>query len=286
MTDYNEIRLDIDLNYGLFTFGTCDRLTIKGKRALLADYKTGVSQIDHPSENWQSKAYTIGVFDKFPELDEVTFVFYIPFYDDTPNHTFSREDLPRLREEVSKVVARATYVRSKWSEGSPSLEELNPNQNCRFCHYEDSCPALGGMILDVADKLGSTVPDISGNEDPEDLEALWSIAKVVTNWANSFRKNLVNRVKDGEVSLPSLRLRSMGATKKCSDNEALISTAEDFGVHKEDILEIASIPLGKLTKKIEEKADKGLKKEKRIEFLDSLERESIITPSEERFTLS
>ncbi len=286
MTDYNEIRLDINLNYGLFTFGTCDRLTIKGKRALLADYKTGVSQIDHPSENWQSKAYTIGVFDKFPELDEVTFVFYIPFYEDTPNHTFSREDLPRLREEVSNVIARGTYVRSKWSSGSPSLDELNPNQNCRFCHYEESCPALGGMILDVADKLGSAVPDISGNEDPEDLEALWSIAKVVTNWATSFRKNLVNRVKDGEVSLPSLRLKSMGAAKKCSDNGALITTAEDFGINKEDILEIASIPLGKLTKKIEEKADKGLKKEKRIEFLDSLERESIITPSEERFTLS
>ena len=75
MTDYNEIRLDIDLNYGLFTFGTCDRLTIKGKRALLADYKTGVSQIDHPSENWQSKAFTSGVFDKFPELAEVPYVF-------------------------------------------------------------------------------------------------------------------------------------------------------------------------------------------------------------------
>jgi hypothetical protein len=257
MTDYNEIRLNIELNYGLSTFGTCDRLTIKGTKALLADYKTGVSQIDHPSENWQSKAYTIGVFDKFPEIDEVTFVFYIPFYNDTPNYTFHRDDLPKIREEVSRVIARATYVRSKWSSGSPSLEELSPNQNCRFCHYEDSCPALGGMVLEVADKLGSSVPEISGNDDPSDLEALWSVAKVVTNWANAFRKNLVERVKDGDVSLPSLRLKSMGTPKKCNDNGALVSVAQDFGVDEGDILEIASIPLGRLTKKIEQKADKG-----------------------------
>ena len=293
MKEYNEIKLNVNLNYGLSTFGTCDKLHLSrcGTKALLGDYKTGVSQIDHPEKNWQAIAYTIGVFDLYPTVNEVTFVFYIPFYNDTPNHKFLREELETLREEVSRIVARATYVRTKWSHGSPSIEELEPNQSCRFCQYEESCPALGGMVLEVADKLGVDVPkgispDTSEAATPQDLESLWSISKVVGNWADSFRKNLVNRVVSGELTLPSLRLRSMGATKKVTDNHKLLDHAIKNGVSEGEFLEISSVPLGKLTKVIQDKAPKGEKNDKRNKFLDDLEQDDILQTSEERFTLS
>lgn len=287
ITDYNEIQLDIPLNYGLTTFGTCDRLTINGSKALLADYKTGVSQIDHPSENWQAKAYTIGVFEKFPEVESVTFVFYVPFYNDTPNHTFHRSDLETLREQVSLVVARASYVRSKWSRGTPSLEELNPTQNCRFCAYESNCPALGSLVLGVADKLGVNLPDSldPDNADAQTLENVYGIAKVVANWADTFRSRMVSMAKDG-FEFPSLRLKSMGQTKKCLDNEKLIEVAKDHGLTEEELLSLASFPLGKVAKTVGDKAKKGEKSAKQKEFLDDLETQEILGVSEERYTLS
>jgi hypothetical protein len=287
ITEYHEIQLEIPLNYGLKTYGTCDRLTIKDKKALLADYKTGVSQIDHPSENWQAKAYTIGVFEKFADIESVTFVFYIPFYNDTPNHTFYRNELESLREQVSVVIARAAYVRSKWSRGTPSLEELNPSQNCRFCAYESNCPALGSLVLGVADKLGVALPDSLDpeNADPETLENVYGIAKVVSNWADTFRSRMVALAKDG-FTFPSLRLRSMGQTKRCADNQKLIEVAVDYGLTEEELLSMASFPIGKLAKSIGDKAPKGEKSAKQKEFLDDLDSHEILQTSEERFTLS
>jgi len=287
ITEYNEIQLEIPLNYGLKTYGTCDRLTIKDKKALLADYKTGVSQIDHPSENWQAMAYTIGVFDKFSDIESVTFVFYIPFYNDTPNHTFHRSELETLREKVSVVIARAAYVRSKWTCGTPSLDELNPSQNCRFCAYESNCPALGSLVLGVADKLGVNLPDSLDPEgaDPETLENVYGIAKVVSNWADTFRSKVVAMAKDG-LEFPTLRLRSMGCTKRCEDNEKLVEVAMSYGLTDIEVLSAATFPLGKLTKAISDKAPKGEKSAKQKEFLDDLDSHGILETSEERFTLS
>jgi len=287
ITEYNEIQLEIPLNYGLKTYGTCDRLTIKDKKALLADYKTGVSQIDHPSDNWQAIAYTIGVFDKFSDIESVTFVFYIPFYSDTPNHTFHRSELETLREKVSVVIARAAYVRSKWACGTPSLDELNPTQNCRFCAYESNCPALGSLVLGVADKLGVNLPDSLDPEgaDPETLENVYGIAKVVSNWADTFRSKVVAMAKDG-LEFPNLRLRSMGRTKRCEDNEKLVEVALGYGLTEAELLSTATFPLGKLTKAISDKAPKGEKGAKQKEFLDDLDSHGILETSEERFTLS
>jgi hypothetical protein len=287
ITEYHEIQLEIPLNYGLETYGTCDRLTINGKKGLLADYKTGVSQIDHPSENWQAKAYTIGVFEKFPDLESVTFVFYIPFYNATPSHTFYRSDLEPLREQVSVVIARAAYVRTKWACGTPSLDELNPSQNCRFCAYESNCPALGSLVLGVADKLGVSLPDSLDPEgaDPTTLENVYGIAKVVSNWADTYRSKVVVMAKEG-LEFPTLRLRSMGQTKRCSDNEKLVEVAVDYGLTESELLSNASFPLGKISKAISDKAPKGEKSAKQKEFLDDLHSRGIIETSEERFTLS
>ena len=65
--DLHEVQLDIALDEGFKTWGTCDRLTIyDNNKPLLGDYKTGISQIDHPDENYQAIAYTIGVFQTWP----------------------------------------------------------------------------------------------------------------------------------------------------------------------------------------------------------------------------
>lgn len=286
--DLHEVQLDIALDEGFRTWGTCDRLTIyDNNKALLGDYKTGISQIDHPDENYQAIAYTIGVFQKWPEIEEVTFVFYIPQYDASPSHTFLRSELPDLVAKVTDVIRRATATRPKWDQGTISIDDLHPNQNCRFCKHEEKCPALGFMVFEVAKKLEPKIPDVDLEtvNDPETVEILYNIAKIVAAWAERHKKKAVDMAKAG-TEFPTLRLKSLGATSAVTDTAKLLEIAATFGVTSEEALEIALIPLGKLGKLIGDKAPKGKKSEVQRFFVDAVEEEGIIQKSETRYTLS
>ena len=126
---HSEIVLDIELK-GTSTFGTCDYLAIFGKKeGVLIDYKTGISVIDTPKDNYQARAYTIGCFQKFPELEEITFVFFVPQRNEILEDTFKRDELEDLIDDLSSVILEAERVRPKWEDGTPSLEELTPTVN-------------------------------------------------------------------------------------------------------------------------------------------------------------
>jgi hypothetical protein len=287
-TDYNEVQLEIELNDGLQTWGTCDRLTIyNNTKALLADYKTGISQIDPPEKNQQAIAYTLGVFQKYPDVEEVTFVFYIPQYNDTPHHTFKRSDVDWMRAKLTDIVRNATRVRPMWNGGTPPIEELRPTPNCRFCRYEDSCPALGGLVLGVAKKLNPDLPDVDydSTEDPEAIEFLYNIAKIVGNWAERHRKRSVELAKEGMV-LPTLRLRSMGATSSVQDNAEFIRRAVEYGADEAEIMQAANLPVGKIADLVAATAGKGEKSRKKEIFLEECLELAIVEKSEIRYTLA
>ena len=293
-TEQNEVMLDVELD-GTSTYGTCDRLILVGEdQAILADYKTGISVIDEPRDNWQAKAYTVGAFQRYPHLQTIQFVFYVPVRNQTLTGEFKREELPQLIEELSNVIKRAEEVAPKWEDGAPPLSDLSPNVNCRFCAYEDKCPALGGLAIEVASRVAEgSVPDgdIENPEDPETMEKLWMVAKIVSNWASRIKSKAVEMAKDG-VEYPSLRLRSMGRTRKCNDNAKLLEIASQIidtdnteELNKE-ILELANLPLRKVADTVGSYAEKGEKGQKANDFLDALEKADIVSTSEERHTLS
>ena len=285
--DHKEIQLTVELE-GTSTWGTCDRLTIFGDNtAIQADYKTGVSMIDPPEKNWQAQAYTVGSFQKFPKLKEITFVFYIPVRNETLFHTFAREDVPVLVRKLSDAIKRGEAVRPKWDNGTPELPDLTPTVNCRFCRHENACPALGGLVVSVAKKISPQLPDvdIDSIEDPEVVEQLWMIAKMVSNWADSLKKRAVNMAKDG-AEFPSLRLKNMGAAKRVQDNMGLVEIAQNFGIGKDEMLGLANIPLGKLSKAVGDQFPKGDRKRISKEFVDACLKADIVTISEARHTLA
>ena len=285
--ELNEIQLDVELD-GVSTWGTCDRLIVVGEKAVLADYKTGISKIDPPRDNWQARAYTVGAFQAYPDIQEITFVFYVPVRNETLTGVFKREELPELIETLTKVIKDGERVRPKWEKSQPELDELNPTVDCRFCTYEDRCPALGGLAVEVAARVANNkIPkgDIDDPEDLETLEHLWVVAKIVTNWATRIRAKAIAKAKAGE-EFPTLRLRSMGASRKCTDNNKLVEIAEDFGLSKSELLDLANLPIKKVADAVGATAEKGGKRKKSNNFLDVLESSSIVETSETRYTLS
>jgi hypothetical protein len=284
--EHNEIQVHIKLN-GTETWGTCDRFIQIGDRAVMADYKTGISLIDPPEKNWQAKAYVIGAFQKFEEVNEITFVFYVPQHRASLAHTFERSrDLQPLIDELSNIIKEGERVRAMWENGAPKIGDCRPTQNCRFCRHEDYCPALGGLVVEVAKKINPQLPDIDFDktEDPSDLEELWAISKIVSNWSDRFKERIMDHAKNG-MQFPTLRLRSMGATRTVTDNDGLVTVAMGFGVDAEEILANATIPIGKISKLIASKAEKGEKGKISEEFVDACENAGILKTSDTRYTL-
>tara|TARA_R100001510_G_C7656830_1_gene217376 strand:+ start:9024 stop:10139 length:1116 start_codon:yes stop_codon:yes gene_type:complete len=282
-----EILLDIELK-GTSTYGTCDFLNVyEGKTGVLIDYKTGISVIDTPDKNWQSKAYTVGCFQKFPDLETIDFVFFIPQRNEILSHRFHRNDLEDMIDDLSTVILAAEKVRPKWENGTPDLSELTPTVNCRFCKFEDVCPALGGLVVEVAKKINPRLPDvdIDSVEDPMVVEDLWAIAKIVSAWADRFKKRAVNLAKDG-MEFPNLQLKSTGGTRKVTDNKTLLNIASDFGLTPEGVIDQVSLPLAKIAKAIGDNASRGEKRKRADEFIETCETSGIIEKSPPRQTLS
>ena len=285
--EYHEIQVDVELD-GTNTWGTCDRLTTFGDTAIMGDYKTGISIIDEPEKNWQAKTYTIGAFQKFPDLKKIIFVFYIPVRGEVLHGEFKRDDLPKLIKEVSDVIKAGETIRPQWEDGTPELEALSPNVNCRFCAYEDKCPALGAIAFEVAKRVSeNTLPDvdISDPDNPETLEQLWPIAKIVTNWATRIRAKAVAMARDG-AEFPSLRLRSMGASRKCNNNTQLLDIAAQFNLPQEEVVKLANFPLKKVAEAVGKAAPDGEKGRMAQEFMDAAEAAEIIDTSDTRYTLT
>ena len=277
---FYEIRLNIML-WGTTTFGTCDRLSLWNGRTegLLADYKFGIGHIDAPEINKQARTYSIGVFQEYPELQKLTFAFYIPARDELLWHTFTREDLPELMADISQIILKGEAVRPMWSDGStPPLGCLNATQYCRFCKFEDTCPATGALVMET----------FNGEHDdattPEEQEEKFNIAKIVKSWAERTIKKTTDQAKDG-VEFPNLRLVSMGSTTKCTDSNTLLEVAENLGVSRDEMLEKVSIPLGTASKVIASKAQHGKKQEAEAIFRNELEDRGVLEQAAERFTL-
>jgi len=282
-----EIVLDVELD-GTSTYGTCDYLNIyDGTKGILIDYKTGISKIDAPDKNWQSRAYTVGCFQKFPDLETIEFVFFIPQRNEILSHTFSRSDLPQLIRELSDVILKGEKIRPKWENGAPDLSELTPTVDCRFCKYEDTCPSLGGLVIEVAKKLNPQLPDvdIETTDDPETVEHLYVVAKIVSYWADAFKKHAVSLVEDG-LELPNLRLKKMAGRRNVTDPQTFIRIAKKYGVDTETILNNVSLPLAKIAKAVGDTADKGNKKQLSSEFIDACDSAGIIETSPSRRQLS
>jgi hypothetical protein len=105
------------------------------------------------------------------------------------------------------------------------------------------------------------------------------------NWAKRIKEKAVTMAKEG-VEFDTLKLKSMGSTRKCTDNLKLVEIAKEHDLSEHDLLNIINIPLKKVANAVGDTAAKGEKGEKSRSFLDAVEINGIIETSEERFTLS
>jgi hypothetical protein len=226
----------------------------------------------------------------YPDLNIIHFAFLIPKRNEMLIGTFNRVDMDTLRKEISDVISKAEVTRAKWADSAPELEELNPSVNCRFCRYEDCCPALGAVAIDIAKKYR---PDLmpTGSIDPNDIdnpataEKLYTVAKIMESWAKGTKFKVTGMAHDG-VEFDNLYLRSMGALKKTLEKNYLAQLAMQHGLTLQEVIEAADLTLNQLSEALHAKAPKG----KKTFVVDSFQKEAIdagvVELGPTRYTLS
>lgn len=290
---YRELRLTLKLTANTPTFGTCDIVAISrdGETALVADYKTGISRIDDVRDNWQAKAYTLGVFQRWPEVKTIHFAFLVPRVHGVLLGTFhSPEDHAVLHNEISAVVRAAEKTRPKWADSSIDIDDVNPSVHCRFCRHEERCPGLGAVAISIASRLEpGLLPEgpirSSEVEDPATLATLYRVSRIVESWASAIKFKALSAALGG-TNLPGLTLKSMGTPFNIDDNVNACNIAtQEFGLDFEEVLKTASLSLGKLAKAVGAAAPRGQKGRMADEFRERAIELGVAVEGKARYTL-
>ena len=287
---YREMRLHLELDARTPTFGTCDIVAHDGQTALVADYKTGISHIDPPRENWQAKAYTLGVFQSNPDIQTIHFAFLVPRNGGVITGTFERSEIQTLKNEISDVVRFAEQTRPKWEDGTIDIDDLGPSHNCRFCRHEDHCPALGAVSVEIARRVKPGIlPDgiirASEVEDPAVMAKLYLVARIVEEWASAIKFKALSMVLAG-TELPGLRLKSMGTPLVVEDNLNLANLAKRFGMTEEELIESATLSLNKLGEVLGGKAQRGQKAKTIEAFREEAVELGVVVEGKTKYTLA
>lgn len=287
-----EKRISLDIKAKTETFGTADVVATRGDTALIVDYKTGYSKIDEVRDNWQAKAYVLGVFQEHEHLNHCTFAFIVPKRDEVLWGQFMRLEVPALRAEISAIISRAEVTRPKWEQGTIDIDDVNPSVDCRFCAFESKCPALGALTLGVAARLHpelSMLPagnlQITDDTDTDTIEKLYAVAKIVETWCSSVRYQAVQRAMAG-TELPNYKLRSLGQIKKITSQDFLLKLAAKYNVTPEDIIESSTISLADVTAALHKKTPKKAKAKTVEAFVAEAEALDIVELGAPRYTLT
>lgn len=202
--DYREIKLAMDLEGGISTFGTCDRLISYGSFAYMIDYKSGYRFITDASQNAQAFAYVIGAFQRFRHLEEIEFYFLIPNRDQISFHRFKRSDLPEMKLRLNTIIRRAMvadYVSGKNFNPQPEL--------CEYCAMQAICPKIAEKSLLVAARLADglelPVSNIVDKARPDDIPKLLRLAPLVEAWAAGVREAALKLNLEDGLEIPGFK---------------------------------------------------------------------------------
>lgn len=252
-TLYRELKLTIA---GGLTYGTADFVAVAGKVGLLMDWKFGRNAVDHADSNAQGCAYALGVFEMFPDLEELSVHFVQPRRQFISSHTYTREDTGNMRLRIHTIIRRAN-ARNR---------EEHPGIHCCYCSKQATCAELA-----IPDELHP-----SRIVSPEQMAHCLDCAKVLKEWIDSVNFHAIDMALNG-TEIPGYKLISRAGRRSISDALAAYGAVKD-AMSLEDFLSCCgSVSLEELGNKVSATAPRGQKQKSKDELVSRLAEDGIIT---------
>ena len=266
-TLYRELKLTIA---GGLTYGTADFVAIAGKIGLLMDWKFGRGAVDHADTNAQGCAYALGVFEMFPELEELTVHFVQPRRQFISTHTYTREDTERMRLRIHTIIRRAN-ARNR---------EEHPGMHCCYCAKQATCAKLRSLALPLASRYAElSIPEElhpSRIISPELMAHCLDCAKVLKEWIDSVNFHAIDMAVNGK-EIPGYKLTSRAGRRSIPDALAAYGAVKDSMSLEDFISCCGSVSLEELGNKVSATAPRGQKQKSKDELVTRLTEDGIIT---------
>ena len=261
------------------TFGTADRVAVNGPRALLFDYKFGRNSVPDAEVNPQMQAYAVGIFEKFPVVDEVKVFILIPRRDEICSAVYHRSALDSLRLRVQTIIARCEVPEP----------ELRPTDHCLYCAAQGICPALHKHALTIAagyeDEL--KLPDEfhpSRITDPTTMSRALTVARVMEKWCESVKHHALQMRLEGQ-EIPGHELRTRAGTRKINDPLAAWAAVRER-LSPDQFIGCTEVSLPKLENTFAEAAPRGAKAKAKQELCEALADLGIVETGKETLYLA
>ena len=270
---YREIELDTGVED---VRGYADELRVNNRAgsAHLVDFKFGFHWQGDARDNLQGKAYALGVFREWSNIDTVTVHFIYPRINRATRHTFTRHDVPEMFNEVEGI-------RHRWATESGVTFNYD-STNCHFCARRFSCPAVRDRFAPVLPQLPPLVAPGS-SDDPNTVAEQLRAGALLETFAKRFRDETKKhatklRVEEG-TNIPGFDLREVSNGTEVTDPIRVLSIAiNELGIAPAEAAEAVTLSIPKLADTYATRAPRGEKKQWREEFLGELAARGLTEP--------
>ncbi len=267
-----EIKFNIDLETEK-TFGSCDLIELYDDgSAVMMDWKTGYGAVEDAEINAQLWAYTLGAFQKFPEIEKLDAYLVLPRRQEISSATFLRSDVPKLKLRLGTIIARAKELSGSF---------FSPKEGvCDYCGGRGSCQALADKALVIGDKSGFVVPETVdlASADPAEKAKLLKLANLLTDWAADVKKELLRQALEEGAELPGYRLDQRRTPRTIASPLGAWEVVKDSLSLDEFINCATRISVTSLETAYAEKAPKGKKTASKSALNDLLQDAGVMGP--------
>lgn len=277
MLDLKEIKLEVFDQWGFV-----DRLMIRGNKAHLIDYKFGFNPVDDAEHNAQMWAYTLGVFDKYDYVDEVTVHVLQPRLDLIFTHKFSRKtDYGRMEKRIKGIIEKCK---------NHTEADYTPGDQCIYCNKLAECPAVHGATMQIVKAYDmahdAQLPELfhpSQLATPERRAQAHRIAMVMEAWCSSVRKHNLEFAKSGG-EIPGYGLKEVQGRREIKDPQKAWELVKDK-LTAEEFSSACEVKFTDLADLVAAKAPRGQKTVAKEQLEDALTEAEAMTRGEPSYQL-
>jgi superfamily II DNA or RNA helicase len=241
----------------------------------LVDLKFSFSST-YKADSPQFWAYCLGVWNTFPEVNDIRVWVLLPFIDEVDTEEFNKDEHYDLFYASGKKIIEMAEA------SDPATFRVG--RHCNWCARLKNCRKwaefgveLANRYLGEGDKYKLPETSVHGSEitDPETLTVLWRIAPVLKAATEGWRKAALESRLEGN-DLPGLELFERRGTREITDAPGAYEAVKDV-LTAEELLSAADLKVGALEKLWQSKQPRGSKKASLDELMMRLTEASAIS---------
>ena len=215
--------------------GQSDVIFLRGKEAIVIDYKTGWNPLKQASESWQLKLYAAMTYQRFGCTSiRVAFIHRGVFASES---ILDRSDL--------EMLASFMFPGMVGDDGTnPFLHSFAPGDDvCRYCACKLKCPALNAqfMLMEPKATVDSIfVPDLTNAQ----LEHMKDALDSLNGFKSSLEHEMTSRAQDDEFAFAGYEIATGRGRRTIEDAGSMCEALVSEGASVPDIYQAVKLGVG------------------------------------------